>query len=224
MIPILSIVGKSGSGKTTLLEALIPLFRERGYRVGTIKHASHEFPLDQEGKDSWRHAQAGAEIAVVSTPKGVGVFQSLSAERGLAELVESHLSEMDLVLAEGYKGERVAKIEVHRSALGEGLLSSKEEGLLAVASDVPIPAEVPVFSLNDPQTLADFLEDRLLRNQQREKVQLLVDGHRLPLNPFVHDLFHSLLLGMVAPLKGIGRFRRLTLRLDASEEGKAIEP
>lgn len=224
MIPILSIVGRSGSGKTTLLEALIPLLQARGYRVGTVKHASHEFHLDQEGKDSWRHAQAGAEIAVISTPKGLGVFQSLSREKALEELVESYLSEMDLVLAEGYKGERVPKIEVHRGQLGGELLTSKEEGLLAVASDVPLRAEVPLFSLDDPKALADFLEERFLRNRQREKVQLQVDGHRVPLNPFVHDLFHSLLLAMVAPLKGIGHFRRLTLRLDTSENGKVIQP
>lgn len=70
MIPIISFLGRPGSGKTTLLEVLIPLLRPKGYRIGTIKHGGHGFSLDQQGKDSWRLAQAGAEVSVISTPSG----------------------------------------------------------------------------------------------------------------------------------------------------------
>ena len=60
MIPIISIVGKSDSGKTTLIEKLVPVLTKRGYRVATVKHDVHGFEVDREGKDSWRHKQAGA--------------------------------------------------------------------------------------------------------------------------------------------------------------------
>ncbi|MFH0872086.1 MAG: molybdopterin-guanine dinucleotide biosynthesis protein B [bacterium] len=218
MIPIISIVGRSGSGKTTLLEALIPLLRARGYRVGTVKHGSHGFHLDQEGKDSWRHAQAGAEVAAVSTPEGLGIFQRLGREKSLEELMNSYLSDMDLILAEGYKSEARPKVEVHRSQIGGGLLTSKQEGLLAVVSDVPLAVEVPLFPLDDSKPLADFLEEKFLSRREREQVQLLIDGRRIPLNPFVQDLFRSMLPAMVAPLKGIGPFSRLSLRLGISED------
>jgi len=224
MIPIVSITGRSGSGKTTLLESLIPLFRARGYRVGTIKHGSHRFNLDQEGKDSWRHAQAGAEVAMISTPQGLGVFRLLDREKSIEELAEYYLSDMDLILVEGYKAERIPKIEVRRSPPDGGLLTGEGEGLLAVVSDGSLSVNVPVFPPDDPKSLADFLEERFLRKRQREEVQLLIDGHRVPLNPFVQDLFRSLLLAMIAPLKGIGHFSRLSLRLETSEETKVNTP
>jgi molybdopterin-guanine dinucleotide biosynthesis protein B len=218
VIPILSIVGPSGSGKTTLLEALISLLRERGYRVGTVKHAPHQKSLDQEGKDSWRHAQAGAEVAVISTPAGTGVFQARSGEMRLDEVVESYLWDLDLVLVEGYKEERFPKILVYRRESGGEPPLNRGEGLLAVVSDVPLPLEAPLFSWEQPVRVVDFVEERLLKGKRgRERVQLWVDGQRIPLNPFVQDLFHSMLRAMVSPLKGIGTFRRLSLRLDNPE-------
>jgi molybdopterin-guanine dinucleotide biosynthesis protein B len=220
MIPIVAFVGRPGAGKTTFLDALIPLLRAKGYRIGTIKHGVHGFHLDQAGKDSWRHAQAGAEVAIISTPQGLGVFRSLEGEMSLEELIVAYLPDIDLVLAEGFKGERIPKIEVHRGALGGELLTGEQDGLLGVVSDVVLPTKVPLFSPNDPQSLADYLEDKFLRQRASEEIQLAIDGRRVPLNPFVQDLFHSLLLAMVAPLKGIGPFSQLSLRLDASPQKK----
>ncbi|MDH7499278.1 MAG: molybdopterin-guanine dinucleotide biosynthesis protein B [candidate division NC10 bacterium] len=219
MVPIVSFVGSSESGKTTLLESLIPLLRGKGYRVGTIKHGSHPVSLDEEGKDSWRHARAGAEVALVSTPSSLGVFRSLEREVSLEELAECYLSDMDLILAEGYKQERIPKIEVRRGPFDGSLLTGEGENLLAVVSDRPISVKVPVFSPDQPETLVDFLAERFLRKTRKEEVRLLIDGHLVPLNPFVEDLFRSLLLAMVAPLKGIGHFTRLSIRLDAPGDG-----
>ncbi|MBM3299893.1 MAG: molybdopterin-guanine dinucleotide biosynthesis protein B, partial [Deltaproteobacteria bacterium] len=160
MVPIVSFVGSSESGKTNLLESLIPLFRARGVRVGTIKHGCHPVKLDEEGKDSWRHAQAGAEVALISTPSSLGVFRCLDKELSLEKLVESYLSEMDLILAEGYKQEPIPKVEVRRGASDGSLLTGEGENLLAVVSDRPISVKVPVFSPDEPETLADFLTER----------------------------------------------------------------
>lgn len=227
MIPTISIFGRPGSGKTTLLEALIPLLRAKGYRIGIIKHGEHGFSLDEPGKDSWRLAKAGAEVSVVSTPQGLGVFRSLNQEWKVEELRESYLSDMDLILAEGYKNEKMPKIEVHGGQPEASLVGGEQEDLVAVVSDDRVPVKVPVFSPNDLQSLADFLEERFLQRRQKEGIQVLVDGHPVPLNPFVKDLFRSLLLAMVAPLKGIGPFSRISLRLDTSgptEERKANDP
>jgi molybdopterin-guanine dinucleotide biosynthesis adapter protein len=222
MIPIVSIIGRSGSGKTTLLEALIPILRAKGYRIATIKHAKDAFDPPPMGKDSWRHSQAGAEVALVSSPQGVGIFRRLEREATLEELVDSYPFDVDLILAEGYKSERGPKIEVHRGQLEEGLLSPDPEGLQAVVSDVPLSVKVPLFPLDDPKPLADFLEEKFLRKRRAGSVRLLIDDHRIPLNPFVQDLFRSLLLAMIAPLKGIGPFSRLSIRLDTSGNSEAV--
>jgi len=224
MVPIVSIVGSSGSGKTTVLESLIPLLRAKGVRVGTVKHGCHKLSLDEEGKDSWRHAEAGAEVALVSTPSGLGVFRSLDEELSLDELVELYLSDMDLILAEGYKQERISKIEVRRGPSDGSLLTKEGEGLLAVVSDRPISVKVPVFPPDEPKALADFLVESVVRKRRKEGVRLLIDGHLVPLNPFVEVLFRSLLLAMVAPLKGIGHFSQLSFRLTNSDKEMVKHP
>ena len=62
MIPVISFIGRSGVGKTTYLEKLITELKSRNYRVGVIKHDIHGFEMDRPGKDTWRHAQAGADV------------------------------------------------------------------------------------------------------------------------------------------------------------------
>ena len=52
---VIGIAGFSGSGKTTLIEKVVPLLVAQGLRVSLIKHAHHNFDVDQPGKDSWRH-------------------------------------------------------------------------------------------------------------------------------------------------------------------------
>ena len=75
MAPMISIVGYADAGKTTLIEKLVPELKNRGYRVGTIKHAVHESNLDTQGKDSWRHFAAGADTVVVSSAEKIALIQ-----------------------------------------------------------------------------------------------------------------------------------------------------
>ncbi len=66
---LIGLAGWSGSGKTTLLAKLIPALITQGQRVSTIKHAHHEFDIDQPGKDSWVHRQAGATEVLVASAR-----------------------------------------------------------------------------------------------------------------------------------------------------------
>ena len=80
-IPVISIVGgKSNSGKTTLLEKLIREAKRRGWRVATLKHDGHGFEMDQPGKDTWRHAQAGADVVAISSPHKVAILESVAGD------------------------------------------------------------------------------------------------------------------------------------------------
>ena len=88
MIPIISIVGKSDSGKTTLIEKLVPELTRRGYRVATVKHDIHGFEVDREGKDSWRHKQAGAHTVVISSPQKIALIRDVEKDLTLDEIRE----------------------------------------------------------------------------------------------------------------------------------------
>ena len=156
-VPVVSVVGKSGVGKTTFLEKLIPELKRRGYRVGTIKHDWGGFEIDQPGKDTWRHAQAGSDVVVISSPHKMAMIRRVDAELSLDEIVAT-LPPLDIVITEGFKAEKKPKIEVVRSAVAHELLSS-ESDLLAIVADRSFAVTVPHFGLDDAAGVAALLED-----------------------------------------------------------------
>jgi molybdopterin-guanine dinucleotide biosynthesis protein B len=165
MIPIVSIVGKSGSGKTTLIEKLIAELTRRGWRVATLKHSHHDFRIDQEGKDSWRHRQAGAVTTVLASPFTVAVIEKPPRDYTLAEAAGRYIREADIILAEGYKGNPHPKIEVCRTELRPERLCGPGEEVIALAGDRAFPAEAPFYDWNDAPGLADLIERRFLRKR-----------------------------------------------------------
>lgn len=159
---VFGFAGWSGSGKTTLIEQLIPRFVARGLRVALIKHAHHGFDIDTPGKDSYRHREAGAtEVMITSGLRWVLMHEL----RGEAEPDFEHqlerLSPCDLVLVEGYKRAPIPKLEVFRPSLGRPLLASSDANIVAVASDAPVGAPVPVLPLGDYDSIAVFVLARL---------------------------------------------------------------
>jgi molybdopterin-guanine dinucleotide biosynthesis protein B len=156
--PAIIIAGWSGSGKTTLVEKLLPVFKKKNLKVGTIKHHHAGLELDTPGKDSWRHRKAGADKTVIATPDSVGMMMTVDHEPLLDELL-SLMNDMDIVIVEGYKMERRPKIEIFRSAVHEKPRFIEDPDLIAVASDIELDSPVPVFDLDNPEKLADFIGD-----------------------------------------------------------------
>ena len=157
--PIISVVGLSGSGKTTLLEKLIPEFTRRGFRVGTVKHHRHRFEMDQPGKDSWRHKHAGAAVAIVSSPYRIGMITDVDHDHRPEELAPL-LCGVDIILTEGYKQDHNPKIEVIRPEAGGGEpILRGDVHLVALVSDAKVDLDVPKFSTDDIEALADFVID-----------------------------------------------------------------
>ena len=160
--PIFGFAGWSGSGKTTLIEQLIPAFVAKGLSVALIKHAHHDFDIDQPGKDSWRHRKAGASQVLVSSANRWALMHELNnaAEPSLAEHI-ARLSPCDLILVEGFKREAIPKLEIHRPALCKPLLALEDDHIIAVASDQPIVCDVPRLDLNKPTLIASFIVEIL---------------------------------------------------------------
>jgi len=165
-VPIVSFVGRSNSGKTTLIERVIPELVRAGYKVATVKHAGHGFDLDTEGKDSWRHKQAGASSVVVLSKGSMAMFADVSDQINVEEVRERFLdSSYDLIIAEGWKHEGYPKIVIVRDQLGEIPVST--EGLLAVVSDKPVDLAIPLFGLDDVVGVAAFIMKQFPRSQSR---------------------------------------------------------
>ena len=155
---VLGIAGFSGSGKTTLLERMIPLLVQAGLRVSLIKHAHHEFDVDQPGKDSYRHRHAGCTEVLVSSANRWALMHELrgAAEPSLGEQLK-HLSPCDLVLVEGYKKEPIAKIEVHRRDAMLPLLHPTDPHVIAVATDEPLETTLPQLPIDDVEAIVRFI-------------------------------------------------------------------
>lgn len=159
MIPVISFVGQSNSGKTTYLVQLIAEMKRRGYKVGTIKHHRGNFEIDLPGKDTWRHAQAGADAVCIASSNKMAMIHKLETELSLAEIVQQ-MPGMDIIFTEGYKKEKFPKVEVFRSEVCQAPVAKKEE-LLAVLGDKKLYPDIPLFELNNPGPLADFIENWL---------------------------------------------------------------
>jgi molybdopterin-guanine dinucleotide biosynthesis protein B len=170
---VLGISGWSGSGKTTLMAELIPLLVARGIKVSTIKHAHHEFDVDQPGKDSYRHREAGASEVLISSAKRYAIMHEHrgAAEPTLEQLL-TRLNPVDLVLVEGFKKSNHAKIEVWRAQTGKPMLQPDDPNVIAVASDQGLSGlGVPVLDANTPQQVADFVIAWLKQPGAKSEIQ-----------------------------------------------------
>ena len=159
---ILGFAAPSGTGKTTLLKQLIPLLKQRGLRIGLIKHSHHDFEIDVPGKDSYELRKAGAQqVALVSAYRRVLIKEQWQQlEPSLQEALEMlDQSEIDLVLVEGFRDSAFPKIELHRPSLGKEPLFINDENIIAVATDERSldVTDIVKMDLNDPEQIADFI-------------------------------------------------------------------
>lgn len=171
-VPILGFAAFSGTGKTTLLKKLLPLLRERGVRVGMVKHAHHSFEVDQPGKDSFELRKAGAAQVLIASRSRWALMVERPREKDpvLDEvLLELDQAALDLILVEGFKQERFPKIELRRAALKRPLLYPNDDTIIAVATDLPqtLDTGLPVLDLNQPAMIADFVINHVVDADRR---------------------------------------------------------
>ena len=152
-IPVYSVVAFSGTGKTTVLEKLIRIIKTRGLRVAVIKHDAHEFEIDREGKDSWRMTQAGADVTAVASATKAAIMQNRYIP--IEELI-GMISDVDVIITEGYKHGPWPKIALARQANGKPLPIPPEE-CFAVMTDFPVETTVPHLDLGNAEALAELI-------------------------------------------------------------------
>jgi molybdopterin-guanine dinucleotide biosynthesis protein B len=155
-VPILCFVGRSNSGKTTLIERVIPELVRAGYKVATVKHAGHGFDLDTEGKDSWRHKQAGASSVIIVSKSSMAMFADVPDQMKVEEVRDRFVDgSYDLIIAEGWRSEGYPKIVVVRDQIGEVPVSA--DGLLAIVSNKPVEVQVPLIDPDDVAAVAALI-------------------------------------------------------------------
>ena len=169
-MPVVTFVGKSNSGKTTFLEKVIANLTERGYRVATVKHHAHTTEVDDIKKDSWRHAQAGSVVSMVSSPTQLSIVHQMQDEATMEQIAqEAQRASCDVLLAEGFKRLDYPKIEVSRLERSDEPICEPTELVAFVTNNEALHARyistVPVFDLNDIEEFCSFFVRRFLERQ-----------------------------------------------------------
>lgn len=155
---VYGVTGWKNAGKTTLMERLVAEMSERGLTVSTIKHAHHATDVDQPGRDSYRHRQAGASEVLLASPTRWALMHELREAREweLEELLEK-LSPVDLVLVEGYKRAPHPKVEAWRAEARREPLAGRFPNIRAIAADGPLETDLPLLDLDDTAAITDFI-------------------------------------------------------------------
>lgn len=155
---IYGVTGYKNAGKTGLMERLVTEITGRGLTVSTLKHAHHATEIDHEGRDSFRHRQAGASQVLVSSPVRWALMTELrgAPEPPLDDLL-ARMNPVDLILIEGYKSAPHPKVEAHRFETGRPLLAPDNPTIRAVASNAQPVVNCPLFHLDDTAAIADFI-------------------------------------------------------------------
>jgi len=220
MAAIVSFIGWHDSGKTTLATGVVTWLKRMGYRVAVVKSSSEQsIQFDTPGTDSYRHKQAGADSILLVAPDQM-VLQTENKDVSLTTLAHRYFSDVDIVIAEGFKRARqVAKIEVVRNP--DQILRKEVTGVIAVATDLEVTADY-VFRLNEAEEIALFIEKRFLQQKQKkkEKAALLVNGRKIVLKSFIQESLAGTVKGYVDCLKISTDIEEIELRirLDNDEE------
>jgi len=172
---VVGFCGPSGVGKTTLIEQVIAGLKAQGQRVSVIKHAHETFDIDQPGKDTWRHRQAGAFEVLIASGHRLAKMREyeVAGQPSLHQMI-GEMIDCDWLLVEGFKHAAVPKIEVWRAALGQAPLYPDEPFVVGIATDapqdLPVATARPVFDMAAPALLVSFLLDTAERFHYRAEI------------------------------------------------------
>ena len=216
---LVAVVGSSNSGKTTAVEALIKRLSERGYTVASAKHIPEpEFTIDTEGKDTWRHAKAGASAVLSVAPNELTAIKKVdTTEYGLEQLVAEFPDEVDIIILEGFKGlvgqnASVPKLVTVKTVNEITAALERYKNILAFISPIPkgkLETEIPfIDALKEPEKLVDLVNNKVAvlverKRKREEKITIQIDEKFLPLGDFVQDIIRNAVLAMVSSLKGV---------------------
>jgi len=216
---IVAVVGSSNSGKTTAVEALIRGLTERGYTVASAKHIPEpEFTIDTEGKDTWKHAKAGASTVLSVAPNEITAIKKVdTTEYSLEQLIAETPDEVDIIILEGFKGlvgqnAGVPKLVTAKTVNEITAALERYKNILAFVTSIPdgkVETEIPcVDAHKEPEKLVDLVNNKVAvlveqKRKREEKITIQIDEKFLPLGDFVQDIIRNAVLAMVSSLKGV---------------------
>ena len=155
-------VGWKNSGKTFFARKLISYFTNQKFNVASIKHAHHDFDIDKPNTDSFLHRQAGSQQVIISSSKRwAKIFElNTSNEKTLYELIDE-LERPDIVIVEGFKNEKHAKIEIiSDDSDSSTYLFPHLKNVIGIVADSKIESPIKQFKKNEIAIMANYILKR----------------------------------------------------------------
>ena len=216
---IVAVVGSSETGKTTAVEALIQGLTKKGYSVASAKRIPEpEFTIDTKGKDTWRHAKAGASTVLSVAPNELTTINKADTTNySLEQIIAKIPEEIDVIITEGFKtlvgpNASIPKLVTAKTTNEISAAMERYNNILAFVTSVPngkVKTEIPVLdAMKEPEKLVELVNNKIevlveRKRKRGEKITIQVDGNFLPLGDFVQDIVRNAVLGMVGSLKGV---------------------
>ena len=218
-IPIIAVVGSRHSGKTTTVETIIEGLTAKGYKVAAAKHIhQHDFTIDTEGRDTWRHAQAGAHVMVAVAAKELTTMRKVdTAKFSLGDIVKNCEDNTDVIVVEGFRDLVAKDITVPKVVTAKNKREMREamqvfKPILAFCGLVSQAElgkqEIPVVDIRkEPEKLIEIIDRRVgpivkKTRETKDAVSIDINGKMLPLNPYVQKVVRNVLFGVISTLKG----------------------
>ena len=216
---IVAVVGSSETGKTTAVEALIQGLTKKGYIVASAKRIPEpEFTIDTKGKDTWRHAKAGASTVLSVAPNELTTINKADTTNySLEQIIAKIPEEIDVIITEGFKtlvgpNASIPKLVTAKTTNEISAAMERYNNILAFVTSVPngkVKTEIPVVdAMKEPEKLVELVNSKVevlveRKRKRGEIITIQVDGNFLPLGDFVQDIVRNAVLGMVGSLKGV---------------------
>ncbi|MFQ6094517.1 MAG: molybdopterin-guanine dinucleotide biosynthesis protein B [Candidatus Bathyarchaeia archaeon] len=215
--PVIAVVGNKNSGKTMTIEMLTRELSRRGYRVATVKHIpKHNFTIDREGTDTWRHAKAGARVVVSVAPEEMAIIKRVNTENyDLTRILMECGEDIDIIILEGFRrlvarNPQVLKVIAVKDIEEIEEASKRFSPVLAYVGSIPTEEIAPSINYINiaeaTKKIVDIVHERvetLTRSlKPSEEVKVLIDGRSLPCARFVREILRKTVLAMISTLKG----------------------
>jgi len=218
-IPIIAVVGSRKSGKTTTVEAVVRELTRRGYKVATVKHIHEpDFTIDAKGKDTWRHAQAGAHITVGVSKEELATIKKVDTTKfTLNDIIQNCEDNTDIIILEGFRDLIAQDLTVPKIVTAKDKNEIEEalkvfKPILVFTGSVP-KTETKTFRIDcidikkETQKLMQMIEKHvgpivLKRRESKDTVSIYINGKLLPLNPYVQKVTRNVLFAVISTLKG----------------------
>lgn len=112
---IIGFYGFSNTGKTTVITQIISQLTKRGYKICSVKQTTHSYSIDNPGKDTWKHAKAGAELVCFQTAIETSFVIKKQVTMDRIIKIISTIDSYDIILIEGAHESSIPKIRINKN-------------------------------------------------------------------------------------------------------------